>query len=47
MFGWELILAVEKGSPRKTEGERKLEKILDRVDQIIKKYSLLWLGSSI
>lgn len=46
MFGWELILVAEKGSPGKTEGERKLETTLDRVDQIVKRSTLIWLDSS-
>lgn len=28
MFGWELILVAEKGSHRRTEGERKFPKML-------------------
>lgn len=46
MFVWELILVAEEGSPGKTEGERKLETTLDRVDQIVKKCTLICLDSS-
>lgn len=41
MFEWELILVAEKGSPRKTKGERKLESTLGRVDNIVKSSKLV------